>query len=73
MCHFAYGRSLHFVGDLKIEDMSQDKPCMHEEETQAALNISVTLDIPGMPSQGYAGDNATLPWHKQAGRKGDGC
>ncbi len=47
--------------------------CMLEEETQAGLNITGILDIHGMPSQGYAGDNATMPWHKQASRKDDGC
>ena len=43
---------------------------MLEEDIQAALSIT---GIHGMRSQGYAGDNATMLWHKQAARKGDGC
>lgn len=44
--------------------------CMRREPL-AAFNITSIHDIHGVLFQVYAGDDATMPWHKQTARKGD--
>ena len=58
VCHCARSRSslTHLWVYLQVKHKTTLG--MREEQTHAAVNITSILDIYGMLSQGYAGDNA---------------